>query len=220
MKKWLPAIFILAAALIFFGVISLPHTGLPHSRAEALQWDEGHRQMTAEESEALDERLAGVKFNIRASGSTTLYMDHITVFFDDRKAQTILYCMEDGTLWLTVVESTGMRAGMPRCMTCCGRWRRRAEKKEKREPLFRGLPFAVPAARRGGGQSLVFCSMRCSSSVWRSISLWISLSVSRILFRIEFFHDGGASLYFHYDIINPQPEQRLLRRRLYPGFSR
>ena len=24
MKKWLPAIFILAAALIFFGVISLP----------------------------------------------------------------------------------------------------------------------------------------------------------------------------------------------------
>ena len=95
MKKWLPAIFILAAALIFFGVISLPHTGLPHSRAEALQWDEGHRQMTAEESEALDERLAGVKFNIRASGSTTLYMEHITVFFDDRKAQTILYCMED-----------------------------------------------------------------------------------------------------------------------------
>ena len=52
MKKWLPAIFILAAALIFFGVISLPHTGLPHSRAESLQWDEGHRQMTAEESEA------------------------------------------------------------------------------------------------------------------------------------------------------------------------
>lgn len=102
MKKWLPAIFILAAALIFFGVISLPHTGLPHSRAEALQWDEGHRQMTAEESEALDERLAGVKFNIRASGSTTLYAERIIVFFDDRKAQTILYCMEDGTLWLTV----------------------------------------------------------------------------------------------------------------------
>ena len=41
MKKWLPAIFILAAALIFFGVISLPHTGLPHSRAESLQWDGG-----------------------------------------------------------------------------------------------------------------------------------------------------------------------------------
>lgn len=102
MKKWLPAIFILAAALIFFGVISLPHTGLPHSQAEALQWDEGHRQMTAEESVALDERLAGVPFCLRVSGSTTLYMGHITVFFDDRKAQTILYCMEDGTLWLTV----------------------------------------------------------------------------------------------------------------------
>lgn len=88
-----------------YGVLGgdiFPITGLPHSQAEALQWDEGHRQMTAEESEALDERLAGVKFNIRASGSTTLYMDHITVFFDDRKAQTILYCMEDGTLWLTV----------------------------------------------------------------------------------------------------------------------
>lgn len=102
MKKWLPAIFILAAALIFFGVISLPHTGLPHSRAESLQWDEGHRQMTAEESEALDERLAKVKFNLRASGSTTLYAERIIVFFDDRKAQTILYCMKDGTLWLTV----------------------------------------------------------------------------------------------------------------------
>ena len=82
MKKWLPAIFILAAALIFFGVMSLPHTGLPHSRAESLQWDGGSRPMT--------------------SGSTTLYMDHITVFIDDRKAQTILCCMEDGTLWLTV----------------------------------------------------------------------------------------------------------------------
>lgn len=161
MKKWLPAIFILAAALIFFGVISLPHTGLPHSRAEALQWDEGHRQMTAEESEALDERLAGVKFNIRASGSTTLYMEHITVFFDDRKAQTILYCMEDGTLWLTV--GNHRYAGrMPRCMTCCGRWRRRAEKKEKREPLFGGslLRFRPPA---GAGVSLL-CSARCAAA--------------------------------------------------------
>ena len=53
MKKWLPAIFILAAALIFFGVISLPHTGLPHSRAESLQWDGGSRPMTAGESDAL-----------------------------------------------------------------------------------------------------------------------------------------------------------------------
>ncbi len=59
MKKWLPAIFILAAALIFFGVISLPHTGLPHSRAESLQWDGGSRPMTAGESDVLAERLAG-----------------------------------------------------------------------------------------------------------------------------------------------------------------
>lgn len=102
MKKWLPALVLLAAAMVYLGAIFFPITGLPHSQAEALQWDEGHRQMTAEESVALDERLAGVKFNIRASGSTTLYMEHITVFFDDRKAQTILYCMEDGTLWLTV----------------------------------------------------------------------------------------------------------------------
>ena len=77
MKKWLPAIFILAAALIFFGVISLPHTGLPHSWAESLQWDGGSRPMTAGESDALAERLA-------------------------REQQTILYCMQDGTLWLTV----------------------------------------------------------------------------------------------------------------------
>lgn len=102
MKKWLPAIFILAAALIFFGVISLPHTGLPHSRAEALQWDEGHRQMTAGESDALAERLAGVPFCLRVSGSSALTMARVIVFFDDREQQTILYCMQDGTLWLTV----------------------------------------------------------------------------------------------------------------------
>ena len=103
MKKWLPAIFILAAALIFFGVISLPHTGLPHSRAESLQWDDGgSRPMTAGESDALAERLAGVPFCLRVSGSSALTMARVIVFFDDREQQTILYCMQDGTLWLTV----------------------------------------------------------------------------------------------------------------------
>ena len=102
MKKWLPALVLLAAAMVYLGAIFFPITGLPHSRAEALQWDEDSRLVTAEEREALDERLAKVKFNLRASGSTTLYAERIIVFFDDRKAQTILYCMEDGTLWLTV----------------------------------------------------------------------------------------------------------------------
>lgn len=102
MKKWLPAIFILAAALIFFGVISLPHTGLPHSRAESLQWDGGSRPMTAGESDALAERLAGVPFFLRVSGSSALTMARVIVFFDDREQQTILYSMQDGTLWLTV----------------------------------------------------------------------------------------------------------------------
>ena len=102
MKKWLPAIFILAAALIFFGVISLPHTGLPHSRAESLQWDGGSRPMTAGESDALAERLAGGPFCLRVSGSSALTMARVIVFFDDREQQTILYCMQDGTLWLTV----------------------------------------------------------------------------------------------------------------------
>lgn len=102
MKKWLPAIFILAAALIFFGVISLPHTGLPHSRAESLQWDGGSHPMTAGESDTLAERLAGVPFCLRVSGSSTLTMARVIVFFDDREQQTILYCMQDGTLWLTV----------------------------------------------------------------------------------------------------------------------
>ena len=102
MKKWLPAIFILAAALIFFGVISLPHTGLPHSRAESLQWDGGSRPMTAGESDALAERLAGVPFCQRVSGSSALTMARVIVFFDDREQQTILYCMQDGTLWQTV----------------------------------------------------------------------------------------------------------------------
>ena len=102
MKKWLPAIFILAAALIFFGVISIPHTGLPHSRAESLQWDGGSRPMTAGDSDALAERLAGVPFFLRVSGSSALTMARVIVFFDDREQQTILYCMQDGTLWLTV----------------------------------------------------------------------------------------------------------------------
>lgn len=102
MKKWLPALVLLAAAMVYLGAIFFPITGLPHSRAESLQWDGGSRPMTAGEGDALAERLAGVKFNIRASGSTTLYMEHITVFFDDREQQTILYCMQDGTLWLTV----------------------------------------------------------------------------------------------------------------------
>ena len=178
MKKWLPAIFILAAALIFFGVISLPHTGLPHSRAESLQWDGGSRPMTAGESDALAERLAGVKFNIRASGSTTLYMEHITVFFDDRKAQTILYCMEDGTLWLTVGNHRyagrdaalydllrtlpeGLRAGLH--LDGALRGGAGLKKKEKREPLFGGslLRFRPPA---GAGVSLL-CSARCAAAV-------------------------------------------------------
>ena len=114
MKKWLPAIFILAAALIFFGVISLPHTGLPHSRAESLQWDGGSRPMTAGESDALAERLAGVPFCLRVSGSSALKMARVIVFFDDREQQTILYCMQDGTLWLTVGNRryAGLDAGL------------------------------------------------------------------------------------------------------------
>lgn len=102
MKKWLPALVLLAAAMVYLGAIFFPITGLPHSRAESLQWDGGHRQMTAEESEALDERLAGVPFCLRVSGSSALTMARVIVFFDDREQQTILYCMQDGTLWLTV----------------------------------------------------------------------------------------------------------------------
>ena len=83
-------------------MISLPHTGLPHSRAESLQWDGGSRPMTAGESDALAERLAGVPFCLRVSGSSALTMARVIVFFDDREQQTILYCMQDGTLWLTV----------------------------------------------------------------------------------------------------------------------
>ena len=114
MKKWLPALVLLAAAMVYLGAIFFPITGLPHSRAESLQWDEGHRQMTAEESEALDERLAGVPFCLRVSGSSALTMARVIVFFDDREQQTILYCMQDGTLWLTVGNRryTGRDAGL------------------------------------------------------------------------------------------------------------
>lgn len=58
--------------------------------------------MTAGESDALAERLAGVPFCLRVSGSSALTMARVIVFFDDREQQTILYCMQDGTLWLTV----------------------------------------------------------------------------------------------------------------------
>lgn len=102
MKKWLPALVLLAAAMVYLGAIFFPITGLPHSQAEALQWDEGSRPMTAGESDALAERLAGVPFCLRVSGSSALTMARVIVFFDDREQQTILYCMQDGTLWLTV----------------------------------------------------------------------------------------------------------------------
>lgn len=62
----------------------------------------GSRPMTAGESDALAERLAGVPFCLRVSGSSALTMARVIVFFDDREQQTILYCMQDGTLWLTV----------------------------------------------------------------------------------------------------------------------
>lgn len=39
MKKWLPALVLLAAAMVYLGAIFFPITGLPHSRAESLQWD-------------------------------------------------------------------------------------------------------------------------------------------------------------------------------------
>ena len=102
MKKWLPALVLLAAAMVYLGAIFFPITGLPHSRAESLQWDGGSRPMTAGESDALAERLAGVPFCLRVSGSSSLTMARVIVFFDDREQQTILYCMQDGTLWLTV----------------------------------------------------------------------------------------------------------------------
>lgn len=102
MKKWLPALVLLAAAMVYLGAIFFPITGLPHSRAESLQWDGDSRPMTAGESDALAERLAGVPFCLRVSGSSALTMARVIVFFDDREQQTILYCMEDGTLWLTV----------------------------------------------------------------------------------------------------------------------
>ena len=98
MKKWLPALVLLAAAMVYLGAIFFPITGLPHSRAESLQWDGGSRPMTAGESDALAKRLAGVPFCLRVSGSSALTMARVIVFFDDREQQTILYCMQDGTL--------------------------------------------------------------------------------------------------------------------------
>ena len=103
MKKWLPALILLAAAGIFLTFLMLPHTGLPESRAQSIMADgQESRLLETAESDALAERLAEVKFRTRLSGSNATRGARVTVFFDDREAQTILYCMEDGTLWLTI----------------------------------------------------------------------------------------------------------------------
>ena len=74
----------------------------------------------------LAERLAEVKFRTRLSGSNATRGARVTVFFDDREAQTILYCMEDGTLWLTV----GNRKYCGKDAALYGRLRELAEKGE------------------------------------------------------------------------------------------
>ena len=110
-----------------------------------------------------------------------------------------------------------MPAGMPGCMTCCGRWRRRAEKK-KSGSLFSGAPFC--SFGRPPGRGSVSCVLL---DALQQLGLALHLPLNGLkgrpnVVQNDFFHHGGASLYFHYDIINPQPEQRLLRRRLYPAF--
>ena len=92
MKKWLPALILLAAAGIFLTFLMLPHTGLPESRAQSIMADgQESRLLEAAESDAIAERLAEVKFRTRLSGSDTSRGARVTVFFDDREAQTILY---------------------------------------------------------------------------------------------------------------------------------
>lgn len=127
MKKWLAAIVLLAAAGAFFAVLTLPHTGLPESRAQSIQADgQESRLLETAESDAIAGRLAEVKFRTRLSGSDTTRGARVTVFFDDREAQTILYCMEDGTLWLTV----GSHKYIGKDAALYGRLRELAEKSE------------------------------------------------------------------------------------------
>ncbi len=127
MKKWLPALILLAAAGIFLTFLMLPHTGLPESRAQSIMADgQESRLLETAESDAIAERLAEVKFRTRLSGSDTSRGARVTVFFDDREAQTILYCMEDGTLWLTV----GNRKYCGKDAALYGRLRELAEKGE------------------------------------------------------------------------------------------
>lgn len=81
-----------------------------------------------------------------------------------------------------------------------------------------GAPFC--GSGRPPGRGSVSCVL-LDALQQLGLALHFSLDLPQCFKDIvqnEFFHDGGASLYFHYDIINPQPEQRLLRRRLYPVF--
>lgn len=102
MKKWAAPVILVVAAAVFFAVMLVPHTGLPPSRAESIMGDGvGSRLLKPEESEAIAERLAQVSFRTDLSGSRTFRGYRIILFFDDREEQTILYCIEDGMLYLT-----------------------------------------------------------------------------------------------------------------------
>lgn len=58
--------------------------------------------MTQEESEWIAKQLEEVSFRINLSGTHTTHGKRIILFFDDRERQTVLYCLDDGMLYLTI----------------------------------------------------------------------------------------------------------------------
>ena len=102
-KKKFAAVISIAIIAAVIMCLFVPCSGLPKSRAQSIQWDgAGNRLLTQEESEWIAKQLEGVSFRINLSGTHTTHGKRIILFFDDREKQTVLYCLDDGMLYLTI----------------------------------------------------------------------------------------------------------------------
>lgn len=102
-KKKFAAVISIAIIAVVIMCLFVPCSGLPKSRAQSIQWDgTGNRLLTQEESEWIAKQLEEVSFRINLSGTHTTHGKRIILFFDDREKQTVLYCLDDGMLYLTI----------------------------------------------------------------------------------------------------------------------
>ena len=102
-KKKFAAVILSIVITVVIICLVIPCSNLPKSRAQSIQWDgAGNRLLTQEESEFIAKQQECVSFYINLSGSYTTHGRRIILFFNDRTEQTILYCIDDGMLYLTI----------------------------------------------------------------------------------------------------------------------